>query len=73
MYQHTNDDGTPYVFARGVDYYMPVSSIRAPLSEPLSITNSNETATCVDISVKFFLVRPLTTTLDLIGRNRQAN
>lgn len=23
MYQHLNDDGTPYTFTRGVDYYMP--------------------------------------------------
>jgi len=23
MYQHLNEDGTPYIFSRGVDYYMP--------------------------------------------------
>jgi len=23
MYQHQNEDGTPYTFTRGVDYYMP--------------------------------------------------
>lgn len=67
MYQHLNADGTPYIFSRGVDYYMPVRPIRTPLSEPLSITDSNETAACVDFSVKFLLVhQPLTTTLDLI-------
>ncbi|KAI0255856.1 hypothetical protein BJV78DRAFT_1118938 [Lactifluus subvellereus] len=25
MYQHLNEDGTPYVFDHGVDHYMPVS------------------------------------------------
>lgn len=25
MYQHLNEDGTPYTFTRGVDHYMPVS------------------------------------------------
>jgi hypothetical protein len=66
MYQHLNEDGTPYIFSRGVDYYMPVSPTRAPPSELLSITGSNETAAYVDFSVMFLLIQPLTTTLDLI-------
>jgi hypothetical protein len=68
MYQHLNGDGTPYIFSRGVDYYMPVSPVRAhaPPSEPLSITDSNEIVACVDFFVKFLLVQPLTTTLYMI-------
>ncbi|KAH9967278.1 hypothetical protein BC827DRAFT_1123841 [Russula dissimulans] len=30
MYQHQNEDGTPYTFTRGVDYYMPVSPVPTP-------------------------------------------
>lgn len=35
MYQHLNEDGTPYVFTRGVDYYMPVSLFEPPLAAPI--------------------------------------
>jgi hypothetical protein len=66
MYQHLNEDGTPHVFSRGVDYYMPVSPAHAPPSETLSITNSNEIDACVDFFVKFSLVQPLTTILYMI-------
>ena len=24
MYQHQNEDGTPYIFNKGVDFHMPV-------------------------------------------------
>lgn len=49
MYQHLNEDGTPYIFTRGVDYYMPVSADRAHII-PLSTIQirSNETVACVD-------------------------
>ena len=80
MYQHLNEDGTPYIFSRGVDYYMPVSPVHAPPSEPLSTTDSNEIVACVDFFVKFLLIQPLTTTLYMIagplilgGRFRLAN
>lgn len=66
MYQHLNEDGTPYIFSRGVDYYMPVSPVHAPPSETLSITDSNEIDACVDFFVKFLRVQPLTTTLHMI-------
>jgi hypothetical protein len=66
MYQHLNEDGTPYMFSRGVDYYMPVSPVHASPSEPLSIADSNEIAACVDSFVTSLLVQPLTTTLYMI-------
>jgi hypothetical protein len=66
MYQHLNEDGTPYIFSRGVDYYMPVSPVHVPPSEPLSITDSNEIVACVDFFVMFLLIQPLTTTLYMI-------
>jgi hypothetical protein len=86
MYQHLNDDGTPYIFSRGIDHYMPVSSIQSLPSEPVLITDSNETAACLDFSanpsVTFLVVQPSTIIpLDIIpglpvmiGRqNRMAN
>jgi hypothetical protein len=70
MYQHLNDDGTPYIFSRGVDHYMPVSPIRALPSEPVLISDSNETVACLDfsvnLSVTFLVVQPLIFTLDII-------
>ena len=68
MYQHLNEDGTPYIFSRGVDHYMPVSPVHTPPlePEPLSITDSNEIVACVDFFVMFSLVQPLTTTLYMI-------
>jgi len=30
MYQHQNDDGTPFIFSRGVDHYMPQRDRRLP-------------------------------------------
>ena len=49
MYQHLNEDGTPYIFTRGVDYYMPVSADRAHIITLSTIQiRSNETVACVD-------------------------
>lgn len=36
MYQHLNEDGTPYIFTRGVDHYMPVRADQAPTCTPIN-------------------------------------
>jgi hypothetical protein len=50
MYQHQNEDGTPYIFNKGVDYHMAVRLLRA-LTGRLSIISSSSGSTCVEISM----------------------
>ena len=41
FYKHENDDGTPYVFHRGADYYMQVGGMKSESSAFLSYDDSN--------------------------------
>lgn len=50
MYQHQNEDGTPYVFNKGVEFHMPVRPLWA-LSERLSIVNSSSESACAEFSI----------------------
>jgi hypothetical protein len=43
LYQHLNEDGTRYVFERGADYYMLVSSFFRPAS--IRVASQPPTAT----------------------------
>ncbi|KAH9166326.1 hypothetical protein EDB89DRAFT_1857551 [Lactarius sanguifluus] len=53
MYQHQNEDGTPYIFNKGADFHMPVRLLRA-LTGHLSIIISSSGTACVEFSI----VRP---------------